>query len=57
MSAHLQNIVRARRGVPVSKMTRLERENHQLWLWVLVSDSVIAAFLVWFGLWITGVMT
>ena len=56
MSTHLQNVLRARRGVPVSSMQQLRDENRRLRLWVFFSDAIIAAFIVWFGLWITGVL-
>ena len=52
----MDNVIKERRGVPVSRMQQLERRNRQLWWHVFVGDCIIAAFLVWFGLWITGVL-
>jgi len=37
-------------------MQQLRDENRRLRLWVFFSDAIIAAFIVWFGLWITGVL-
>jgi hypothetical protein len=37
-------------------MQQLEDLNKKLWLHIFISDCIIAAFVVWFGLWITGVL-
>jgi len=54
----MDNVITARRGVPTvrSRMQQLERRNRQLWWHIFISDCIIAAFVVWFGLWITGVL-
>ena len=57
MSTHLQNVLRARRGVPISKMQQLETEVDRLRRRADLGDSVvlgtvIAVFILWLGGWI-----